>query len=103
MSGAGFEARADSIDAHGKELLNSLGPSLREVMNASQVSLGTDVMGLIGQMYTGIFNEELEVAKNLLAKLPEAADVAGEGLISTANEYRQAEAGNQAAFGGMNT
>lgn len=96
----GFEARAEAIGNHGKFLSGQLGSELQQAVDASHVSLGADVMGVICQVYAGIFNDELDHAKELLAKLPEVMETTGEGLSANAETYRNAEEANRASFGG---
>ncbi|SDP20990.1 hypothetical protein [Lentzea jiangxiensis] len=96
----GFQAQAEAIAAHGKNLVGQLSPSLQEAASASQVSLGPAVMGELCQRWSWIFNDELDKAKQLLAELPKAFEATGDSLCSTAETYQQTEDGNRASFRG---
>jgi hypothetical protein len=100
MSG-GFAAQSETIAAHGKQLLNAVAPSLQEVVTASQISLGANVMGEICQIYACIFNDELDTAKELISKLPSAVESTGEQLGETARLYQSTDAGNAASLEGL--
>ncbi|MFI6097788.1 hypothetical protein ACIA8G_19695 [Lentzea sp. NPDC051213] len=100
MSG-GFQTSAETVAAHGKMLVGQLSPSLQEAVSASQVSLGPNVMGELCQVWSWIFNEELDDAKALLAALPKAFEATGDELCSTAETYQQAEDGNRTSMQGM--
>ncbi|ANZ35665.1 hypothetical protein BBK82_05800 [Lentzea guizhouensis] len=100
MTGA-FRTQADAVAAHGKMLVGQLSPSLQEAASASQVSLGPNVMGELCQMWSFIFNDELDDAKALLASLPKAFEATGDSLCSTAETYRQADDGNRIALDGV--
>lgn len=99
---SGFTAQSEAIAAHGKQLLNAVAPSLQEVVTASQISLGTNVMGEICQIYAGIFNEELDTAKRLVSLLPGAIEATGDELGATAQLYQNADAGNAGSLEGLN-
>ncbi|GLY48925.1 hypothetical protein [Lentzea sp. NBRC 102530] len=98
---SGFAARSEAITAHGKQLVGRLAPSLQEVASASQVSLGPNVMGELCQVWSFIFNDELDKAKSLLAELPRAFEATGDSLCSTAETYQQSDDGNRASFRGL--
>lgn len=98
----GFAARSEAIAAHGKQIVGQLSPSLQQVASASQVSLGPAVMGELCQMWSFIFNDELDDAKALLAALPKAFEATGDELCSTAETYQQTEDGNRDSLRGMN-
>jgi hypothetical protein len=98
---AGFSAQSETIAAHGKQLLNSVAPSLQEVVTASQISLGPNVMGEICQIYAGIFNDELDKAKELISKLPGAIEATGDQLGETAQLYQNTDTGNSASLEGL--
>lgn len=100
MSG-GFAAQSDAIAAHGKQLLNSVAPSLQEVVTASQISLGPNVMGEICQIYALIFNDELDTAKELIGKLPGAIESAGDQLGKTAELYQSTDTSNAGSLEGL--
>lgn len=97
---SGFNTRAETVAAHGKMLVGQLSPSLQEVVAASQVNLGPNVMGELCQVWSWIFNEELDDAKALLAALPTAFESTGENVRSTAETYQHTEEGNRAALEG---
>lgn len=101
MSG-GFQTQAETVTAHGKMLVGRLSPSLQEAVSASQVSLGSNVMGELCQGWSWIFNDELDQAKSLLAALPTAVDTTGDELCSTTETYQQVEERNRAAVQRMN-
>ncbi|MDX3662749.1 hypothetical protein PV646_36075 [Streptomyces sp. ID05-26A] len=100
MSGK-FAAESEAIAAHGKQLLTAVAPSLQEVVTASRISLGANVMGEICQMYAGIFNEELDTAKDLVSKLPAAVEATGDQLVRTAELYDSIDTGNAASLEGL--
>lgn len=97
----GFAAQSEAIAAHGKQIVGGLSPSLQEVASASQVSLGPTVMGELCQVWSFIFNDELDKAKLLLAELPKAFEATGDSLCSTAETYRQTDEGNRDALRGV--
>ncbi|WP_439663775.1 hypothetical protein ACSHWB_21440 [Lentzea sp. HUAS TT2] len=97
----GFAAQSEAVAAHGKQIVGGLSPSLREVASASQVSLGPTVMGELCQVWSFIFNDELDKAKLLLAELPKAFEATGDSLCSTAETYQQTEDGNRASMRGV--
>jgi hypothetical protein len=98
---SGFTAQSEAIAAHGKQLLNALAPSLHEVVAASQISLGPNVMGEICQVYAGIFNDELDKAKELISKLPGAVESTGDQLGQTAQLYQNTDTGTAASLEGL--
>ncbi|MEV8442271.1 hypothetical protein AB0425_33265 [Actinosynnema sp. NPDC051121] len=99
---SGFETRADAVEAHGKLLSDQLAADLQEAVSASHTKLGADVMGLICQVYTFVFDDELQQAQDLVAKLPSAVEATGVELKATAATYRDADGGNAAGFEGIN-
>lgn len=98
---SGFGAHADSIEAHGKLLSNQLAADLQEAVDASHISLGADVMGLICQVYSFVFNDELQQAQDLVGKLPAAMEVTGGELQATSTTYRDIDGGNAAGLAGV--
>lgn len=98
---SGFAAQSDAIAAHGKQLLNAIAPSLQEVVTASQISLGANVMGEICQMYAFIFNDELDKAKELISKLPGAVESTGDQLGKTAELYQNTDTSNASSLEGL--
>jgi hypothetical protein len=100
MSG-GFKAQSETVAAHGKMLVGQLSPSLQEAVSASRVSLGPNVMGELCQVWSWIFNDELDDAKALLAALPKAFESTGDELCATAETYQQVDEGNLTAMQGM--
>jgi hypothetical protein len=97
----GFETHAEAVDAHGKFLSETLASDLQQAVDASHVSLGADVMGVICQVYSFVFNEELDQAKDLVSKLPGAMESTGGELRATAATYRDTDEGQGSAFGGL--
>jgi hypothetical protein len=97
----GFGTNADAVEAHGKLLSDRLASDLQQVVDASHVSLGADVMGLICQVYSFVFNEELQHAQDLVSKLPAAMETTGGELKATAATYRGVDGDNAAGLGGV--
>ncbi|MEO6082873.1 MAG: type VII secretion target [Umezawaea sp.] len=95
----GFEIDADAVEAHGKLLSGQLTGDLQQAVDASHISLGSDVLGLICQVYSLVFDEELQEAQNLVGKLPDAMEATGAQLISTASTYRGVDGDNAAGLG----
>jgi hypothetical protein len=95
----GFDADADAVEAHGKVLSDQLTGDLRQAVDASHISLGADVLGLICQVYSFVFDEELQEAQNLVGKLPDAMEATGSQLISTASTYRSTDGDNATGLG----
>jgi hypothetical protein len=98
---SGFETHVEAVEAHGRFLSSDLAADLQQCVDASHISLGPDVMGIICQVYPRIFNEKLDHAKDLLSKLPTAVDSTGIQLCDTASTYRDNEQATKDAFGGM--
>jgi hypothetical protein len=99
---SGFETSADAVEAHGKLLSGRLAADLQEAVSASHTKLGADVMGLICQVYTFVFDEELQQAQELVATLPPAVEATGGELVATAATYRDVDGEHATALGGIN-
>lgn len=97
----GFHTQADAIAAHGKQLANAVAPSLQEVVTASQISLGPNVMGEICQVYAFIFNDELDNAKHLVSLLPDVVEATGDELGKTADLYQNTDASTAGSMKGL--
>lgn len=98
---SGFQTSAEAVEAHGKLLSDQLAADLQEAVSASHTSLGPDVMGLICQVYSFVFNDELQQAQDLVAKLPAAVEATGGELLATAATYRDVDGGNATGFEGI--
>jgi hypothetical protein len=72
---------------------------LQQAVDASHISLGADVLGLICQVYSFVFDEELREAQNLVSRLPDAMEATGAQLIATAATYRGVDGDNAADLG----
>jgi hypothetical protein len=97
----GFGTNADAVEAHGKVLSDQLAGDLQQAVDASHTSLGADVLGLICQVYSFVFDEELQEAKNLVSTLPGVMESTGGELIATAATYRGVDGDNAAGLGGV--
>jgi len=98
----GFQTDAETVRAHGRTLSTQLTDDLTEAVQAAEtVNLGAEAMGVICQMYTFVFNDELDHAKELLGKLPEAMESTGDRLQQSAAGYEETELGATKTFGGQ--
>jgi hypothetical protein len=95
----GFGTDADAVEAHGKLLSDQFTGDLQQAVDASHVSLGADALGLICQVYSFVFDEELQAAKDLVNRLPNAVEATGAQLISTAATYRGVDGDNAGELG----
>jgi hypothetical protein len=96
----GFQTSAEAVTEHGKLLATRLTDDLNKAVEASHISLGPDVMGVICQMYSFVFNKELDRAKDLVAALPKAMESTGRRLQESGATYDDVERGNAASFRG---
>lgn len=100
MSGLG--TTPEDLEAHAKLLDGTLAPDLQEAVDAAgQVKLGAESMGVICQVYSFIFDDELETAKDMLTKLPQVMEAASEQLRGSAGDYRNTDQGERNTFDGM--
>ncbi|WP_309110917.1 type VII secretion target [Saccharothrix sp.] len=100
---SGFKTSKADLEDHAKLLDGTLSSEVREAVDAAgQVKLGAETMGVICQVYSFIFNDELDTARDLLAKLPEALDATGAELRASANLYDTTDQGERRTFDGMN-
>jgi len=97
----GFGTDADTVEAHGKVLSDQFAGDLQQAVDASHVSLGADALGLICQVYSFVFDEELREAKNLVGTLPGVMEATGGELIATAATYRGVDGDNAAGLSGV--
>ncbi|GAA3850326.1 hypothetical protein GCM10022243_15230 [Saccharothrix violaceirubra] len=99
----GFGTSADNLDEHADYIEDVLAPDVREAVEAAgRVKLGDDSMGLLCQVYSFVFDEELDTARDLLRKLPDALDATAGDLHATATGYRTVDSGESTNLDGMN-
>lgn len=99
---SGFKTTKTDLEAHAKLLDGTLSAEVQEAVDAAgQVKLGAETMGVICQVYSFIFNDELDTARDLLSKLPEALDATGAELRAAANLYDTTDQGERTNFDGM--
>jgi hypothetical protein len=97
----GFTTQTEAVQAHGKTVSSQIVGDLDEAVQAAQsVALGPEVMGIICQMYTFVFNDELDHAKDMVSKLPEAMESTGKRLQQAASLYDGNEQGTKNTFEG---
>jgi hypothetical protein len=97
----GFSTQTEAVQAHGKTLAGQIADDLDEAVQAARtVTLGPEVMGVICQMYTFVFNDELDHAKDMLGKLPRAMESTGTRLQQAASMYDGNEQGTKSTFEG---
>jgi hypothetical protein len=97
----GFTTQTEAVQAHGKSLSTQITDSLDEAVQAAQsVTLGPEVMGVICQMYTFVFQGEMDDAKEMLSALPKAMDSTGTRLQRAASMYDGTEQGTKNTFEG---
>ena len=97
----GFSTQTEAVQAHGKTLSSQIVSDLDEAVQAAQsVALGPEVMGIICQMYTFVFNDELDHAKEMVGQLPKAMESTGTRLQQAASMYDTNEQGTTNTFQG---
>jgi hypothetical protein len=97
----GFTTQTEAVQAHGKALSTQITDSLDEAVQAAQsTTLGPEVMGIICQMYTFVFRDEMDDAKEMLGQLPKAMDSTGTRLQQAASMYDGTEQGTKSTFEG---
>lgn len=95
----GFTTDTHQIRQHADYLGGELHDGLSQVVEASQVSIGVESLGVLCQAWSFIFSEEHEEAKRLVAKLPELMTMDAECLRQVAQVYEETEDINLAVFG----
>ncbi|RCW45074.1 excreted virulence factor EspC (type VII ESX diderm) [Halopolyspora algeriensis] len=101
MSG-GIHTNTDAMDAHGKHLAGEITAALDKAHEAAaSVELGPDVMGVLCQFWTSIFEEERASAERLLGQLPQSLEDSGNKVKEAAQEFRDRDDEAVARFEGM--
>jgi hypothetical protein len=97
----GFSTQTAAVAAHGKTVSSQIVDDLDEAVQAAQsVTLGPEVMGIICQMYTFVFQGEMDDANEMLGALPKAMESTGTRLQQAASMYDGNEQGTKNTFEG---
>lgn len=99
MAGESMETSAAEIRQHAAFVGGPIHDGLVQVVDASKVSIGADVMGVLCQAWSFIFQEEHEQAKAAVAKLPDLLMMDADCLKTIAEAYESTEDLNRSMFG----
>lgn len=98
----GTQTNTDAMNAHGKHLTGEITSGLQKAHDAStSVTLGPEVMGLLCQAWTFIFDDELKTAQDLMAQLPKAMEQSGNKVLDASRDFRDRDDAAGESFKGI--